>query len=548
MIVIMRAAALSFLVCAFGLTAYAQYPGQYPGQYPPGQYPGQYPPGRSPGQYPPGQYPPGQGGPNGRGTQNGPPVMRRGKNSSNNALTTTTSGMLRAVTGKQFVIEPDDHRIVTFRLSGQTTVQKSGKDVDLASFGSGDRLMVDSTEDDNGYFTAVAVRFEKAASAEDRAHASQTWDLPRLDGSGAPASSASAPQREPGDDRPVLRRSKDESKPEQTRPEAPKPVQTAKAEPPQEPEEPIDTRPTTAMKDPPIPADPGDTGPPVLRRGGPAKKHQEPEAASTEVARNQPPIPSAAPVKPVEAPNPQAPSVVQFQDDPVIAKAREVAAQFEGNLPNFFCQQMTTRYQSDHPKTGWDALDVVTADVAYEDGQESYKNIKVGGKSVKGDMMDISGSRSTGEFSSILAGLLDPATGATFRRTGTDSVHGRSTYVFKFEVARDHSRWRIEAPSQLYYPAYGGSIWVDKETSRVLRIEQQARLMPALFPFDTTETATDYDFVRLSTPQQFLLPVDAEVLSCVRGSRMCMRNRIEFRNYRKFGAESDITFEGKDGK
>ena len=66
--------------------------------------------------------------------------------------------------------------------------------------------------------------------------------------------------------------------------------------------------------------------------------------------------------------------------------------------------------------------------------------------------------------------------------------------------------------------------------------------MPLLFPFDTVETATDYDFVRLAAPQPFLLPVNAEVLSCVRGSRLCSRNRIEFRNYRKFGADTDVTF------
>jgi hypothetical protein len=56
------------------------------------------------------------------------------------------------------------------------------------------------------------------------------------------------------------------------------------------------------------------------------------------------------------------------------------------------------------------------------------------------------------------------------------------------------------------------------------------------------ETAADYDFVRLATPEAFLLPVDAEVLSCERGTSHCARNRIEFRNYRKFGAESNVTF------
>jgi len=158
-------------------------------------------------------------------------------------------------------------------------------------------------------------------------------------------------------------------------------------------------------------------------------------------------------------------------------------------------------------------------------------------------MMEIGGSTSTGEFASILLDLFSPLTAATFRRTGNDTIHGRSTYVYSYNVMREHSHWRIEAPAQLYYPAYAGSIWIDKQSSRVLRIEMQARSLPRLFPFDTNETAVDYDFVRLATPEEFLLPIDSENLSCIRGTSMCSRNRIEFRNYRKFGADSSITFE-----
>ena len=134
----------------------------------------------------------------------------------------------------------------------------------------------------------------------------------------------------------------------------------------------------------------------------------------------------------------------------------------------------------------------------------------------------------------------------TFRRNGTDTIHNRGfPYVYRFEIVRELSRWRIEAPSQLYYPAYRGNIWIDKENFRVLRIEQEGRNMPVMFPFDTVEASSDYDYVRLGTPQQFPLPVEAEVLTCQRGSSVCMRNRIEFRNYRKFGAESNITFTDK---
>ena len=67
--------------------------------------------------------------------------------------------------------------------------------------------------------------------------------------------------------------------------------------------------------------------------------------------------------------------------------------------------------------------------------------------------------------------------------------------------------------------------------------------MPALFPFDTIESTTDWDFIRLGTSGPYLLPVEAEVLSCQRGTSICSRNKIEFRNYRKFGSETNITFD-----
>jgi hypothetical protein len=52
----------------------------------------------------------------------------------------------------------------------------------------------------------------------------------------------------------------------------------------------------------------------------------------------------------------------------------------------------------------------------------------------------------------------------------------------------------------------------------------------------------DFDYISLGTPEKFLLPVHAEVLSCARGSNECDRNVIDFRNYHKFTGESTIKF------
>ncbi len=196
------------------------------------------------------------------------------------------------------------------------------------------------------------------------------------------------------------------------------------------------------------------------------------------------------------------------------------------------------------PKDGWQAIDTISADLAYENGQESYTNVKLGNKPQK-SMEDVGGSWSTGEFASLVDDLFDPSTAATFRRTGQDTIAGRNATTFKFDVPRERSHWRVMTTGQLYYPAFRGTVWIDRETSRVLRLEIESRNMPLLFPLLKVEEAIDYDFVRLAATQPFLLPTTSEVLNCQQGSSHCSRNRIEFRNYRKFGAESGITFDEK---
>src|SRR5258706_3505005 len=462
----MTAVRLTLVVCALGLALQAQYPGQYPpGQYPPGQYPpGQYPPGRNP------RYP------GGRDPRSDPskPQSRGSRTTPLPAAQTTTAGLFRVATGSQFVIEADDHRIITYRTSSKTTVQKDGKDADLSRFAPGDRLSVDSSEDAQGYLTALAVQFEKAGTPAERAAASETWDLPKLDGKPASASPApSAPQREPGDDRPVLRR-KGEDPPKETAnapaPAASAPAATApKEQAKAEVEEPLDTRPTTTIRPPDPSRDADDPGPPSLKRGAPVPRRPAARtAASGSGESSGGPVILSRPAE--ETPVPQtASAAAPAADDPIIEKAREAAAQYSGTLPNFFCQQVTTRYQSDNPKKGWDPLDVVTAEVAYEDGKETSKNIKIGNKVVNKPMEEIQGTRSTGEFATILGELLDQGSGAVFRKSGQDTIQHRSTWVYKFEVPRERSRWRIEAPSQLYFPAFRGTIWIDRETLRVLR-------------------------------------------------------------------------------
>jgi hypothetical protein len=221
----------------------------------------------------------------------------------------------------------------------------------------------------------------------------------------------------------------------------------------------------------------------------------------------------------------------------LIERAREAAFKFSEKLPNFICQEFMARYrQRGHEET---PLDVVSAEIIYDHAKESYRNVKVNDRPTDTSLEEISGAWSTGEFASTLLGLFSPDTNARFRSGGTSSISGLSAQVYDFEVRSESSHWRVQADSQTMIAGYGGSIWVDPSTARVLRIEMQARNIPSDFPMDTIESAVDYSFVSIGGTS-ILLPAHAESLGCPRGAGDCSHNIIDFRNYHEFRVDVKI--------
>jgi len=479
--------------------------------------PGQQVPGQSTGQYP-GQsrYPGGSSSPYpGRGrttntTQQDDP-----------ALSTTVTGMLRRVdAGPSIVVESDDKRIVTFSLANSTKYFRvSGSSGRLSDLQPGDHLTVDATQDDNGYYHATRVTQVKRGTPEEQAAASQPVDT-------SPVSPANTASTDSDDDRPRLHRTSQASNSSTN----------------------ADSSTSTSTNTPAAP-DPQDPGPPVLRHG--AARRTTDSDAPAQVADSRPSI-HADEVNGVTR-APDAPKVdagaagrpsYHRTGDPVIDMATEEAFSFSQTLPNYVVKQFTTRYETGAARggqTSWNAIDTVTADVVSENGKESYRNLLIDGKPPKGGIEN-NGTWSTGEYSSILLDILQPRTDADFHNKRTTTIANRSAFRYDFSVERANSHWGIHSDGQSYNPEYTGAIWIDKETYRVLRIETSARNIPRGFPLDTVESAVDYDYVMISGTK-YLLPVHAESLSCERGTSGCGRNVIEFRNYRKFGADTSITFD-----
>jgi hypothetical protein len=489
------------------------------------------------------------------------PGRHKKKNDAQEPLQTLRDTMLRQLDENNIVVESKDTRLIHMKRLPGTKFLRDGDPMKASILKPGDHLIIDYREDDEGFMTAVSVTLEQEGTPSERERASAPVEIVE------PVS-----QHPSEDERPVQRR-RDSKKADSSRSGAPPAQHADSAQAPA-------AQPATAAGEPPpiVPPDAGldlehipantssraamddsDSGPPKLSRGKPKpRKTTEADQVALNSPRppEAPPAPAAAePTAPASEPLPAAPrpslsgaaegpsfGEIAPPVDAHIQKAREAADAFTESLPDYVCQQQTARFQSTTHVVSWVPLDIVSAELVYEKGRESYRNLAINGKPAKAKRMEeIPGSISTGEFGSTLADLFSPVTAADFRFRRNSKSGGRTALLYDFQVDHEHSHWAIHAPSQAVLPAYRGSVWIDKETGRTLRIEMQTVHLPEEFPFDKIEMATDYEFIRLAE-HQFLLPVHSENLMCQRGTSVCAHNVIDFRNYHKFTGESTIEF------
>lgn len=226
----------------------------------------------------------------------------------------------------------------------------------------------------------------------------------------------------------------------------------------------------------------------------------------------------------------------------IIAEARRAAMEYTDRLPDFVCLQITRRFVDPSGlEMDWLKYDEVKTRVAYVEGKENYELVSVNNRTAEGRSFDdIGGASSTGEFGSILAALFAPRTDAKFTWARHSLLRGHPVYVFEFRVPKARSQWTLSwEKTQRIISGYGGLVYIDKESERVLRIQMNAENIPPSFPITAAGTRLDYDYIEISDIP-FLLPLKARVT--MRSGRDITRNDVEFRLYRKFTAEATISF------
>ena len=208
-------------------------------------------------------------------------------------------------------------------------------------------------------------------------------------------------------------------------------------------------------------------------------------------------------------------------------------------MPNFICDQQTSRYRGDSKVP----RDLITALVRYEDGNESYTEIKLNGKTAPSAITDSPGQWSTGEFGSNLRAIFDLRNQAVFEFSGVNNLNGHTAWVFTYQIAKQNDPlWRLRTADRVIAPPYGGELWVDQKTGDLLRFRSVATDIPKDFPTQSADLQTDYENVAFADGSSFALPVAASIATRQQGEEL-RRNVLQFRNCHKFRAKTRMLLE-----
>jgi hypothetical protein len=225
---------------------------------------------------------------------------------------------------------------------------------------------------------------------------------------------------------------------------------------------------------------------------------------------------------------------------------------YSHSFPNYICAQVTRRFYDPAGNEEWHLADIILARLTYFEQKEDYKLITVNNNVVTDKAYtSVGGAISQGEFGSMMREIFDPKSNTEFSWERWATLRGHDTYVFAYRVPLASSQYtihyqgRVSDKGQTLLVGYHGSVFIDRRTTAVTRITLEADDIPAGFPVHRAKELLDYDFVKISD-QEFLLPLTAEFRSFV--DTTATKNNVEFRNYRKFSADTSVNFDDPEAQ
>lgn len=235
----------------------------------------------------------------------------------------------------------------------------------------------------------------------------------------------------------------------------------------------------------------------------------------------------------------------------MLADATKNAIDYNASLPNFICEQVTTRSTDTSGKGAWKRKDETIELLTYFEHEEKRTMLVSEQQDSMShpDRKDFSlGMSSSGEFGTVLKGIFGPSSKASFQWKETALLGDETVQVFDYRVSRQNSTFLLQqkGTAQLAVVGFHGQVYIDSATRRVRRVTQVADDVPEKFPIRASSVSVDYDYVVIND-HDYLMPVSAQIITS-QGRRNHSLNEIEFRNFRRFGSNARLVNSDPEAK
>jgi hypothetical protein len=226
----------------------------------------------------------------------------------------------------------------------------------------------------------------------------------------------------------------------------------------------------------------------------------------------------------------------------LIERTRQKALDYTQSLPDFICSEIIQRHAapSEGIKLGaWVHTDTLTVKLSYSQKAEGHKLELIDGRHTDKTFEDVGGYTASGEFGGVLRTIFDPVSQAAFDLDTWKTLRKHRTAVYQYAVSAANSPYYLRHQNRKAIVGIHGTVEVDPETGEVLHLTYIAYDIPKQLEVDYSSGTVEYDRASVGG-KTYLLPARSETE--IHSAEAWARNKTEFRDYRKFSADSVIDF------
>jgi hypothetical protein len=235
----------------------------------------------------------------------------------------------------------------------------------------------------------------------------------------------------------------------------------------------------------------------------------------------------------------------------ILADATDYAVHHERALPDFICNQTTRRFVDSSGRAvagheNWFPIDIIVERLTYFEHHEDYRVLQINGQASSVAHDELGGASSSGEFGSVMKGIFSPVAATEFHWQTTFTLRGQMMHVYAYRVAVKNSDYHIVVPGRAmdFVAGYHGLVFIDDRQHYIHRITLHADDVPPSYPVQDVSLMLDYDYTRIGD-SVYLLPLKFELRS--RDGRALVKNDVDYDAYRKFTADSSVSFGTAEG-